>query len=67
VLNPGEEDTPIDAKMLPKATIWQFATRDGGIDVLHEVPGGRPYGSCGIAPCTFGSVRSTYPWSTSTT
>jgi hypothetical protein len=44
VLNPGEEETAIDAKMLPKATIWQFATRDGGIDVMHEVPGGRPYG-----------------------
>jgi hypothetical protein len=43
VLNPGEEDTEIDAKMLPKATIWQFVTRDGGIDVMHEVPGGRPY------------------------
>lgn len=43
VLNPGQEDTEIDAKMLPKATIWQFTTRDGGIDVLHEVPGGRPY------------------------
>jgi hypothetical protein len=43
VLNPGEEETPIDAKMLPRATIWQFATRDGGIDVMHEVPGGRPF------------------------
>jgi hypothetical protein len=43
VLNPGEEDTAVDAKMLPKATIWQFVTRDGGIDVMHEVPGGRPY------------------------
>jgi hypothetical protein len=43
VLNPGEEDTEIDAKMLPKATIWQFVSRDGGIDVMHEVPGGRPY------------------------
>jgi hypothetical protein len=43
VLNPGQEDIEIDAKMLPKATIWQFVTRDGGIDVLHEVPGGRPY------------------------
>lgn len=42
-LNPGEEDTEIDAKMLPRATIWQFATRDGGIDVMYEVPGGRPY------------------------
>jgi uncharacterized nucleotidyltransferase DUF6036 len=43
VLNPGGEETTVDAKMLPKATIWQFATRDGGIDVMHEVPGGRPY------------------------
>lgn len=43
VLNPGEEDTAVDAKMLPKATIWQFVTRDGGIDVIHEVPGGRSY------------------------
>jgi len=43
VLNPGEEDTEIDAKMLPRATIWQFTSRDGGIDVIHEVPGGRSY------------------------
>jgi len=43
VLNPGQEDTEIDAGMLPRATIWQFVTRDGGIDVMHEVPGGRPY------------------------
>jgi Nucleotidyltransferase of unknown function (DUF6036) len=43
VLNPGEEGTEIDAKMLPRATIWQFASRDGGIDVMHEVPGGRSY------------------------
>jgi hypothetical protein len=43
VLNPGEENTEIDAKMRARATIWQFATRDGGIDVRHEVPGGRPY------------------------
>jgi hypothetical protein len=42
-LNRGEEDTVVDAKMLPKATTWQFATRDGGIDVMREVPGGRPY------------------------
>ena len=33
----------LDAKMLPRATIWQFVSRDGGIDVMHEVPGGRPY------------------------
>jgi hypothetical protein len=43
VLNAGEEDTVVDAKMLPRATIWQFVTREGGIDVVHEVPGGRPY------------------------
>jgi hypothetical protein len=43
VLNAGEEGIEIDAKMLPRATIWQFVTRDGGIDVMHEVPGGRSY------------------------
>jgi predicted nucleotidyltransferase len=43
ILNPGEEETEIDAKMLPRATIWQFASREGGIDVMHEVPGGRTY------------------------
>ncbi len=43
VLNPGEEGTEIDARMLPRATIWQFGSRDGGIDVMHEVPGGRSY------------------------
>ena len=44
VLNAGEEDTEINAKMLPRAAIWQFSSREGGIDVMHEVPGGRPYG-----------------------
>ena len=43
VLNPGHEDDAVEARMLPRATLWQFATRDGGIDVMHEVPGGRPY------------------------
>lgn len=43
VLNPGEEQTPIDAKMLSRATIWQLVTRDGGIDVMHEVPGALPF------------------------
>jgi hypothetical protein len=43
VLNPGQENLEIDAGMLPRASIWQFSTRDGGIDVMHEVPGGRPY------------------------
>lgn len=43
VLNPGHEGAAVEAKMLPRATIWQFTTRDGGIDVMHEVPGGRSY------------------------
>lgn len=43
VLNPGHQDAEIDAKMLLRATIWQFETRDGGVDVMHEVPGGRSY------------------------
>ncbi len=43
MLNPGEEDVEIDAKMLPRATIWQFVIRDGGIDVMRDVPGGRSY------------------------
>lgn len=43
VLNPGQEDVEVDAQMLPRATIWQFATRDGGVDVMHEVPGGRSF------------------------
>lgn len=43
VLNPGQQDLEVDARMLPRATLWQFSTRDGGVDVMHEVPGGRPY------------------------
>lgn len=43
VLNPGHEHETIDAGTLPRATIWQFETRDGGIDVMHEVPGGAPF------------------------
>jgi len=43
VLNPGNEGIAIDANMLPRATIWQFATRDGDIDVMHEVPAGAPF------------------------
>jgi hypothetical protein len=42
-LNPGHEKTEIEASMLPRATIWQFATRHGDIDVLHEAPGAAPY------------------------
>jgi hypothetical protein len=43
VLNPGHAETGIDAAMLPRATIWQFATPYGDIDVLHEAPGAAPY------------------------
>lgn len=43
VLNPGREDMEIEASMFPRATIWQFATRHGDVDVLHEAPGAAPY------------------------
>ena len=43
VLNPGSEGLAIDAAMLPRATMWQFATRHGAIDVLHHAPGAPPY------------------------
>ena len=29
--------------MPPRATLWQFATRHGPVDVLHDVPGAPPY------------------------
>jgi hypothetical protein len=38
VLNPGSEGIDIDAAMLPRATIWQFATPHGDIDILHDAP-----------------------------
>lgn len=43
VLNPGNESLEIDATMLSRATIWQFATPHGDIDVLHDAPGAAPY------------------------
>jgi predicted nucleotidyltransferase len=43
ILNPGSEDVDIDAKTLPRATLWQFATRHGAIDVLHDAPGAPAY------------------------
>lgn len=43
VLNPDHEDLQINAAMLPRATIWQFATRYGDVDVLHDAPGAAPY------------------------
>jgi hypothetical protein len=43
VLNPGSEHLPIDAQMLPRATLWQFTTTHGDIDVLHDAPGAAPF------------------------
>lgn len=43
ILNPGSERETIDAAMLPRATLWQFATDHGAIDVLHEVAGAPSY------------------------
>lgn len=43
VLNPGSEGLPIDARMLPRATLWQIATRHGDVDVLHDAPGAAPF------------------------
>jgi hypothetical protein len=43
VLTPGSADLKIDANMLPHATLWQFATRHGGIDVVHDAPGAPPF------------------------
>lgn len=43
VLNPGSEAETIDATMLPRAALWQFATDHGAIDVLHDVPGAPSY------------------------
>lgn len=67
VLNPGEEDTEIDAKMLPRETIWQFVTRDGGIDVMLEVPGGRPYADLSKRALRVRLGDVEVPWSISTT
>ncbi len=43
VLNPGSEHLAIDARMLPRATLWQLSTRHGDIDVLHDAPGAAPF------------------------
>ncbi len=42
-LNPGAGDVAIDASMLPRATLWQFDTSHGAVDVLHDAPGAPPY------------------------
>lgn len=43
ILNPGSEKLAVDARMLPRATLWQFATRHGAVDVLFDAPGAPPY------------------------
>ena len=43
VLNPGSEGSKVDANMLPRATLWQFTTPHGAIDVLNDAPGAPPY------------------------
>ena len=43
VLNPGSEGTRVSATMLPRATLWQFSTTHGAIDVLHDAPGAPSY------------------------
>lgn len=43
ILNPDAAGAPIDAAMLPRATLWQFATPHGAVDVLHDAPGAPPY------------------------
>jgi hypothetical protein len=45
VLNKGSEGTTIDAGMLPRATLWQFTTTAGDIDVLHDAPGAASFES----------------------
>jgi hypothetical protein len=43
VLNRESEGLAIDAAMLPRATLWQFETRHGAIDVIHDAPGAPAY------------------------
>jgi hypothetical protein len=43
VLNPGSEHLTIDARMLPRATLWQLSTAHGDIDILHDAPGAAPF------------------------
>jgi hypothetical protein len=43
ILNPGSEGAKIDAATLPRATLWQFATPHGAVDVLRDSPGAPPY------------------------
>jgi hypothetical protein len=42
-LKAGAQGMAIEAAMLARATLWQFDTRHGAIDVVHEAPGAPPY------------------------
>jgi hypothetical protein len=44
VLKPGAVGLEIDAAMLPRAALWQLATRHGALDIVLEAPGAPPYG-----------------------
>jgi hypothetical protein len=44
ILNAGSEHLRIDARTLPRATLWQFATREGDVDVVNDAPGAPPFG-----------------------
>lgn len=43
ILNVGSEHLRVDAKLLPRATLWQMSTRHGDVDVLHDAPGAPPF------------------------
>ena len=43
VLNPGGEGLAITAAMLSRATLWQFESAHGAIDVIHQAPGAPAY------------------------
>jgi hypothetical protein len=43
ILNPGSDSLTIDATTFPRATLRQFATRHGAVDVLFDAPGAPPY------------------------
>jgi hypothetical protein len=47
VLNPVRRTRRSTRRCSPRAMIWQFIARDSGIDVMHEVPGGRSYADLG--------------------
>ena len=42
VLNPGHEQLETSGRMLPRATLWQFSTAAGDVDVLNDALGAAP-------------------------